>query len=139
MVALHVARACRLEADFRTSDCAAIVHVARKRERLMPALQGRGWLRVLLDYTRLYSRRGARARVTQQLPWGDVDSWSARRNRAWSQLRAHALRLVRGEVADPCQRAMHWRGPRVDVLPANMRPVRCSERTANQMLALRRN
>lgn len=91
---------------------------------------------MLLAYTRLYERRSARALAIQRMPWGDVPGWPEHRNARWHRLREHAVRLVAGEIPDPCPRAMHWRSPVHDILPDNMVPVWCPG-TINQMLAMR--
>jgi len=131
---LHVARGCRLEADFRRDDCTAVTWVARKRARR----QGRGWVATFIDYTDLYEtgkrkRKGRRARETRRLPWGDYPGWTLRQNEAWARLRAHVLRLMRGEIPDPCREAIHWGGAGIDPPRGRMVPAGCrwQRRTKN--------
>lgn len=130
--ALWLARVCHLEAAWREADCAAIYWIARKRAR------GGDWLAQLRAYSALDKQRTARAREIRRYPWGDVEGKGKRWNRRWRAQRQYALRLVRGEVADPCPEATDWGGVE-DVPRARHVLARCSgqEHTANRLYFVR--
>jgi len=49
-----------------------------------------------------------------------------------------AGRLLAGELADPCPRALHWGGRGIDAPHGRMVPAACSQPTANRFYALAR-
>lgn len=138
---ITAAHACFVEASWSETDCAALLHVARKRA----ARRGHSWLQELLRYSALHTRS---ARVLEVLTWPDADvpgrstTWNLR----WSHLRRYAARVLAGEVPDPCPAATQWGGLALPTDAARAAravkqgrwiPARCAARTANAFFAER--
>jgi len=91
----------------------------------------------LKRYTKLYTRRTARALEIASWPDDDIPGKSARFNATWRRWRAHAGDIIAGKVRTPCPGARHWGGPRVDVIPPSMEAVECRRATRNVFLRMR--
>lgn len=124
--ALDLARTCRVEADFRLEDCAAIYWVGAK----LAARRNSDWHTVLMAYAATYKGRTDRARETAEWPWGDVPGETAATNRRWAKLRAFVLELLEGRHKSPCEGAVDW-GGRMDAPKGKQVPAKCSVLTAN--------
>ena len=137
---LATARACRGEADwlsYLTGDCTAIAWVLSKRWHAHGRPRGRSYLELVRTYSSPLTGRSRRARTTQQLPWGPLTGRLAAVSRHWLR----TLRLVeawgRGDVPDPCPRAVHW-GGRGDSPQGAMVRVCAGLGTANILYAVER-
>lgn len=132
---LVAARACWLEATWRTDDCTAVLYVLMRRaDRARVDLSTMAW-----RYTALRAST-PRAELARQLPDGDEPSWSPAYNRRWAALRAHAAAVLAGRVLDPCPGATHWGGlalatdrrrAETAVRAGRWRRVQCARPTAN--------
>lgn len=96
---------------------------------------GTTWLHALRSYSVLEHVHTVRAVEVRAFPWGDVPGQGAAFNARWAALRAFVERVVAGDVADPCPRAVHW-GGRMDVPRGKMIPARCAAPTANTFYAV---
>ncbi len=92
--------------------------------------------RMLRDYSALNAPT-SRARAIANYPWADVDGQGPAWNARWAELRGFVVRVMHGDVPDPCPNAVHWGGT-MDIPHGRMVPARCSARTANTFYALRR-
>ena len=103
-VALVLAHLCHIEAAFSEVDCAAIWHIGVKRG----VVRRQEPLDALRAYSVPYKRNRSRARAIKSWPWGDIPGETDRHNRQWRAQREYAVRLLRGEVPDPCLPATDW-------------------------------
>lgn len=136
-----LARVCAAEAgwDTRTGDCAAIVHLLRRRAQrheIRVATMARLYSSRHFDRERLDRRRWiAGLRLDGRRPggWPGRLPWS-RYRAAWRQVIAHVRAVLRGEVGDPCPGADHWGGPMDDwrARAAGWARVECSSSTRNR-------
>jgi hypothetical protein len=103
---LLAARACWLEGGFSLADCAAVVHVIKRRARRA------GWPfeRMLVAYSAI-DADNPRAAFARQLPAGAEPSWSPRENERWSMVREIAAAALDGRVSSPCRGARDWGAP----------------------------
>lgn len=121
------ARICYLEAQWRKTDCAAILWSASKRSGA--PLGSASWKRALASYSANAMRRS----IDKRLRLGAAFVSSAR----WQAHLQFVARVLSGDVADPCPHAYHFGGS-MDHARGRMVPARCSERTANTFYALAR-
>jgi hypothetical protein len=103
-VVLWSARSCYAEATWSKPDCAALLHVIRKRTA------GTSWsfLRMLEEYSVrnwVQSQHGQRA---LDLELGTNPLHSPAWNRRWQQLVKYVVNVLRDRAVDPCPEANHW-------------------------------
>lgn len=126
---LIAAQDCFLEADFRHTDCAGILHTARKRDP-------RHWLQAVIAYSApALAAKSARAQAVRAYPDGDVPGEGARFNRQWAALRAFVGQVFAGRVKDPCPNAKYFGGT-MDPPTGAMVPAHCAAPTANGFYAV---
>lgn len=98
-----------------------MLHVARKRA----ALLGTTWQQELRAYSSLHRSSSARARAIRAMRWADIPE----------PLQELVSAFARGQIPDPCPRALHW-GSRTDPPRGRMVPVRCTSSMVNVFYAL---
>lgn len=118
------ARICFAESELRLTDCAAELHVARKRA----ALLGGTWLSQLRAYSSFTRSTSARAKRIRAMQWQDFPE----------SLRELVVRFAANpdSVIDVCPRALHW-GSVADGKQGRMVRARCSAKTSNVFYAVR--
>jgi hypothetical protein len=127
---LWAARTCYLEASFNSSDCVALLWVARKKaERVQ-----KPWVEVLRQYSSIRTKT-PRAQEVSAFPWGDVPGKTESFNRRWQDLRDLVVQFTEGAHEDPCPNAEHWGGS-MDHPQGRMIRARCAVTTANTFYAI---
>lgn len=131
---LTLARAWVGEADWNAPDHVAIGWVLSKRwkiyNRTRPEAKRIRFEGFVGMYCSPLKGRNLRQRRIQALPWGDpikrqLGPYRLRRNvRRWRVVRERVERWGRGELKDPCPKALHWGGT-MDKPYQNWKPVRC--------------
>lgn len=124
--ALWSARACWFEGEFSFNDCAAILHVIRKRSAMgmkMPFLE------MLTRYSTVSSQQ-KRAKIARTLFFGSILSMTSTWNNSWMKLHDFVKTVLRDEVEDPCPSAVHW-GSVTDPPKPDMVKVRCNKPVHN--------
>lgn len=126
---LHVlARTLVAEADWHGADYAPIAYVLERRHRLWTRAGNTGDLGHFAQmYSALWRADSYRASTIRLLPWSAwAGPWGGAR---WDRVRAWVHSWARGEVRDPCPKAMHWGGT-MDTPRLGWFPVDCG-RTRN--------
>ena len=123
---LWSARSCYAEATWSETDCAALLHVIRKRAARFK------W--PFLKMLRAYSVKNwinGHGKQAGQLKLGVNTGLDKAWNESWHKLVLHVVDVLNGRVQDPCPVADHWAA--MTYAPRSpMRRVRCELPTANQ-------
>ena len=122
-VVLLSAQACYVEATWSLDDCAALLHVIRKRSSKL------GFVEML----KRYSVANWTSKTVKEIksasfvsnpdkpkPWND----------SWFSLLEHVRNIFSGKISDPCPRAKHWAAPTFEPR-SPMTRVFCSVNTKN--------
>ena len=128
-VILWSARSCYAEATFSEADCAALLHVIRKRAakfnwpflKMLKAYSVKNWI------TSGHGKEANRLRLGVNSGKGLDASW----NTNWRKLVMHVVDVLNGRVQDPCPVADHWAAAHYSP-KSPMRRVRCEVPTSNQ-------
>lgn len=125
---LDLARVLVGEADGSRDDWAALLWTLRHRQQRA----GRRPLQGFTRYSTVFQGRNRRAREILTLGTAEPDFGVHPEQRAsqWGAALAFVDRWLRGQVSDPCPKALHWRGVK-DPAPPDRVQVFCG-RTANE-------
>jgi hypothetical protein len=122
----RAARICVLEAEWRKTDCTAILMSASLRSR--SAIGSTSWLRALERYSAGAWHKHKR-RVMLAI---------ARNQKRWTMARAHVANVLNGDVVNPCRGAVHFGSPE-DGSRGRMVQVRCTAPTVNRYYRIDRH
>lgn len=127
---LQLARAVVGEADWNAEDHVAIAWVLSKRfKHYKQRHEQVSFERYIGLYAKALTPRPERRTLRiLSYPWAPLLERSREAER-WDEVRDRIESWGRGEIGDPCPRALHW-GGRMDRPQAHWRPVVCG-RTAN--------
>jgi hypothetical protein len=118
-------------------DASAIPHIFVKRWKQRVKVEpGVTLAQVATRYAKPLRARHERGRRVQSLPWGPLEGPLSKHSADWIAILVHVGRVARGEVSDPCPRAMHYWGP-MDAQPESFVRV-CRRVRARNRLGRRR-
>jgi hypothetical protein len=125
---LWSARSCYAEATWSEIDCAALLHVIRKRAarfkwpflKMLRAYSVKNWVHG-------HGKQATELRLGVNNGRGLDKTWNER----WFQLVSHVVDVLNGRVQDPCPSADHWAAANYSP-KSPMRRVKCELPTANQ-------
>lgn len=128
---MTLAHICQIEAGWSKPDCAAIWWIGVKRGKA----RGQEPIDALSEYSYPYRKPSVRGARIMAWPWGDVPDALDADQRRWRSQRTFALRLVRGEIADPCPEATEWNDKHSQ--PRGRMVRVCEGLTSNRLYAVR--